>query len=111
MKGTIEITDETIKNQIKKNIDTQLSKLDKVIESKVNIRIDQIIKSKMSDEKINNFVRDRISRIITNESIKEFSYGVTNEDVLSNIESKILLMIKNSKDFKTLVKSVLKNSL
>ena len=33
------------------------------------------------------------------------------KDVLSNVEDKIILMIKNSKEFKKLVKDTLKNSL
>jgi len=85
--------------------------LEKMIENKVNGRVDDIIKKNLSSEKVENFAKDRVSRIITTESLKYYTSGIDNETVLSNLESKILLMIKNSKEFKILVKQTMKNSL
>ena len=113
MKATIEIQDKSIEVFIKNSIDEKLftMDIDTIIESKINNKVSEILKRNLSDAKIDNFARDRVSRIITNESLKDYTFGITNEDVVSNIESKILLMIKNSKDFKKLVKDVLKSSL
>ena len=109
MKVTMQIDDKTVGDIIKQLVHERLSFID--VSAMVETKISEIIKSKLSDEKIDNFTRDRVSRILTTESIKDFTYGITKEDVLSNLESKILLMIQNSKDFKLLVKNVLKNSL
>jgi uncharacterized membrane-anchored protein YjiN (DUF445 family) len=113
MKATIEINDQTIELFIRDSIQQKLSTMnvDQIIEYKVNNRVSEIIKQKLSDAQIDNFARDRISRIITTESIKEFTFGMSNEDVLSNLEGKILLMIQHSKDFKFLVRNILKSSL
>ena len=113
MKGTIEINDSHFANLIKQSIDTALCSIDleKMIENKVNGRVDDIIKKNLSSEKVENFAKDRVSRIITTESLKDYTNRIDNETVLSNLESKILLMIKNSKEFKTLVKQTMKNSL
>lgn len=113
MKGTIEIDDSHFVNLIKQSIDAALGNinLEKMIENKVNGRVDDIIKKNLSSEKVENFAKDRISRIITTESLKDYTNGIDNETVLSNLESKILLMIKNSKSFQMLVKNTLKNSL
>lgn len=113
MKGTIEINDAHFSNLIKKSIDEALGNinLEKMIENKVNGRVDDIIKKNLSNEKVENFAKDRVSRIITTESLKNYTNGIDSETVLSNLESKILLMIKNSKEFKTLVKQTMKNSL
>ena len=113
MKATIEIQDKTIESFIKDAIEEKFStmNLDAIIESKISNKVSEIIKRNLSDSKIDNFARDRVSRIITTESIKDFTFGISNEDVLSNLEGKILLMIQNSKDFKLLVRNVLKSSL
>ena len=113
MKATIEIQDKAIDVFIKNSIDEKLSTMnvDAIIEAKINNKVSEILKRNLSDSKVENFARDRVSRIITTESLKDYTFGITNEDVLSNLESKILLMIQNSTDFKLLVKNVLKNSL
>jgi hypothetical protein len=113
MKATIEIQDNSIDVFIKNSIDERLSTMnvDSIIEAKINNKVSEILKRNLSDSKVENFARDRVSRIITTESLKDYTFGITNEDVLSNLESKILLMIQNSTDFKLLVKNVLKNSL
>lgn len=113
MKATVEINDSQFDKLIKQSIDTALGNinLEKMIENKVNGRVDDIIKKNLSYEKVENFAKDRVSRIITTESLKDYTSGIDNEMVLSNLESKILLMIKNSKEFKTLVKQTIKNSL
>ena len=113
MQAIIEIQDKSIEEFIKNAINEKLSTMnvDTIIEAKINNKVSEILKRNLSDEKIDNFARDRVSRIITTESLKDYTFGITNEDVFSNLESKILLMIQHSKDFKTLVKSVLKNSL
>ena len=113
MKATIEIQDKAIEVFIKNSIDEKLSTMDvdAIIEAKINNKVSEILKRNLSDSKVENFARDRVSRIITTESLKDFTIGISNDDVLSNLESKILLMIKNSKEFKFLVRNVLKNSL
>lgn len=113
MKATIEISDSQFDKLIKQSIDNSLANIDleKLIETKVNSRVDIILRKNLSDEKIENFARDRVSRILTNESLKDFTCGINSSDVLSNIESKILLMIQNSKNFKLLVRQTIKNSL
>ena len=113
MKAEIEIKDNAIEMFIKSSIDEKLSTMDVdgIIESKICNKVSEILKRNLSDAKIENFARDRISRIITSDSIKDFTIGISTEDVFSNLESKILLMIKNSKEFNMLVRNVLKNSL
>ena len=113
MKATIEIQDKAIEVFIKNSIDEKLSTMDvdAIIESKINNKVSEILKRNLSDSKVENFARDRVSRIITTESLKDFTIGISNDDVLSNLESKILLMIQNSKEFKLLVRNVLKSSL
>ena len=113
MKVTIEIQDGEIDSFIKKAIENRLNDIgiDSIIESKIHSRVTSFLKLTLSDEKIDNIARDRVSRIITSESLKDYTFGLDKEDVLSNVESKILLMIKHSKDFKSLVKATLKNSL
>lgn len=113
MKATIELEEKSIENFIKEAIDKKLDsmKLDLIIESKINKKADESLKKNLSDSKIENFAKDRVSRIITTQSLKDFTTGIESDDVLANLESKILLMIKNSNDFKKLVKTVLKNSL
>ena len=113
MKATIEIQDKSIEVFIKNSIDEKLSTMDvdAMIEAKINNKVSEILKRNLSDSKVENFARDRVSRIITTEYLKDFTIGFSNDDVLSNLESKILLMIKNSKDFKLLVRNVLKSSL
>ena len=113
MKATIEIQDKSIEIFIKNAIDEKLSTMnvDTIIESKINNKVSEILKRNLSDSKVENFARDRVSRIITTESLKDYTFGITNDDVLSNLESKILLMIQNSKEFKLLVRNVLKSSL
>jgi hypothetical protein len=113
MKATIDLKDEDLELFVKNSVEKTLSKMDvnKIIENKINNKVDKMLNNNLSNEKLENFTRDRISRIITVESLKNFSNGINNEDVLSNVESKILLMIKNSKDFKILVKQTMKNSL
>lgn len=112
MKATIEIQDKSIEEFIKNSIDEKLYAMDveAIIEAKINNKVSEILKRNLSDSKVENFARDRISRIITIESLKDFTTG-TNDYVLSNLESKILLMIQNSKDFRLLVRNVLKSSL
>jgi len=113
MKATIEINDAQFDKLIKSSIDTALNNInvEKLIENKVNSRVDDLIKKNLSIEKMSNFARDRVARIITTESLKEYTSSLESKDVLANMEEKILLMIKNSKDFKKLVKDTLKNSL
>ena len=113
MKATVEINDSQFDKLIKQSIDTALGNinLEKLIENKVNSRVDEIIKKNLSCEKVDNFARDRVSRILTTESLKDYTFSLEAKDVLSNVEEKILLMIKNSKDFKVLVKQTMKNSL
>lgn len=113
MKATIEIQDKQIEIFIKKSIDEKLSTMnvDAIIESKITNKVTEVLKHNLSESKVENFARDRVSRIITTESLKEFTKGISNDDILSNLESKILLMIKNSKEFKLLVRNVLKSSL
>ena len=113
MKAEININDSELDKFIKNSIDAKFNELDldKIIESKINLRMNEMLKGKLSNEKIDNFAKDRISRIITTESLKDITKNVTGSDVLANLESKLLLIIKNSKDFKILVKSVLKDSL
>ena len=113
MKATIEIQDKAIEVFIKNSIDEKLSTMDvdAIIEAKINNKVSEILKRNLSDSKVENFARDRVSRIITTESLKDFTKGISNDDVLSNLESKILLMVQNSKEFKLLVRNVLKNSL
>lgn len=113
MKATIEIQDKQIEIFIKKSIDEKLSTMDvdTIIESKITNKVTEVLKRNLSDSKVENFARDRVSRIITTESLKDFTKGISNDDILSNLESKILLMIKNSKEFKLLVRNVLKSSL
>lgn len=113
MKATFEIQDKAIEVFIKNSIDEKLSTMDvdAIIEAKINNKVSEILKRNLSDSKVENFARDRVSRIITTESLKDFTTRISNDDVLSNLESKILLMIQNSKEFKLLVRNVLKNSL
>lgn len=113
MKAIIEIEDNSIEKFIKKSIDEKLSGMDinGIIETKISHKVTEILTKNLSNEKIDNFARDRVSRILTTESLKDYTFGITEGDVLSNLESKILLMIQNSKEFKSLVKNVLKNSL
>lgn len=113
MIATIEINDKSINKFIQDAIDEKLSQMsiDSIIEAKINVKVSEILKRNLSDAKVENFARDRVSRIITSESLKDYTFNIQAEDVLSNLESKILLMIENSSDFKKLVKSVLKNSL
>jgi transcriptional regulatory protein LevR len=113
MKGIIEISDTQFDELIKKSIDSALTnaEIEKLIERKVNERVDKIINKVLSSEKIDNFARDRVSRILTTESLKDYTFSLQANDVLSNLEEKIILMIQNSKDFKTLVKLTIKNSL
>lgn len=113
MKGTIEINDAQFDKIIKQSVDNALKNinLEKLIENKVNARVDEIIKKNLSCEKIDNFARDRVSRILTTESLKDYTFSLEAKDVLSNVEEKIILMIKNSKNFKVLVKQTIKDSL
>lgn len=113
MKGTIEIKDTHFTDLIKYSIYIALGNIDleKMIEDKVDNRVDDIVKKNLSSEKVENFAKDRVSRIITAERLKDYTSGIDSETVLSNLETKILLMIKNSKEFKTLVKQTVKNSL
>lgn len=113
MKATIEIQDKAIEVFIKNSIDEKLSTMDvdAIIEGTINNKVSEILKRNLSDSKVENFARDRVSRIITTESLKDYTFGMDKEDVLSNLESKILLMIQNSKEFKLLVRNVLKSSL
>ena len=113
MKASIEISDKELNIFFLESIKETLKQMDveKTIQILLNKKVDEILKSKLSDEKIDNFGRDRVSRIITTESLQDFTLGLQPSDVLSNLESKILLMIKNSTEFKKLVKSVLKDSL
>jgi hypothetical protein len=113
MEVIVNIPEGTIKEMFKKVIDEKLIEIDihKLISDKMNFKVDNILKLKLSEQKIENFAKDRISRIITNNSLKEYTPNILEDDVLANVESKILLMIQHSKDFKSLVKSVLKASL
>lgn len=113
MKATVEILDAEFDKLIKQKLNEKLNEaaLDSLIEAKISHKVSEIIKKNLSPEKIDNFARDRISRIITSESLKDYTFGINESDVLSNLESKILLMISNSKDFKHLVKNTLKQSL
>ena len=113
MKATVEINDSQFDKLIKQSIDTALGNinLEKLIENKVNSRVEEIIKKDVFCVKVDNFARDRVSRILTTESLKDYTFSLEAKDVLSNVEEKILLMIKNSKDFKVLVKQTMKNSL
>lgn len=114
MKAELNINDDELISLIKKGIDNKFNELNinELIQSKINSKLDVMLsKNNLSKEKIENFAKDRISRIITTDSLKDVTNSVTGSDVLANLESKILLMIKNSIEFKKLVISVLKNSL
>ena len=113
MKAELEISNSLIEKVIKEIVDKSLSekRLEEIIESKISQRTIDALKRTISDQKIENYCRDRISRIITVESLKEFTSSLDSSDVLSNVEEKILLMIKNSKDFKLLVRSTIKSCL
>lgn len=113
MEARIVIADTSFDKLIKGKIDESLEKLevDKLIERKLEARVDKIINSSISEEKRESYVRDRISRIITTEVLKEHGIGLGSEDVFKNLESKLILMISNSKEFKTLVKQTLKSCL
>ena len=113
MEVKIDITDKNLENFVKKLLSATIDKMniEQIVESKVQSKFDKTFPSCVSKEKIEQFSRDRISRIITVESLKDFTSGINDSEVLSNVESKILLMIKNSNEFKSLVKSVLKESL
>lgn len=113
MKGTIEIPDTEFEKLIKQKINDKFNELsiDALIESKIGTKVTEMLNKTLSHEKIENFARDRVSRIITSESLKDYTFGINESDVLSNLESKILLMISNSKEFKILVKNTLKQSL
>lgn len=113
MRGFIEINDNQFDKLVKESIDTALKNVgvENLIETKIAQKVDKLLKEKLSDEKISNYTRDRISRILTTESLKDFTFGIDAKDVLANVEEKIILMIKNSKEFKTLVKQTMKNSL
>lgn len=113
MKATIEINDSEFDVLLKGKIDNALNNVDlqKLIETKINSRIDGYLKTNMSVERLDNLAKDRVSRILTTEALKESALSISAADVLSNLESKILLMIKHSTEFKKLVKNTLKNSL
>lgn len=113
MEARIVISDVTFEKMIKSQIDKVFEKveLESLIEKKLNAKVDNILRQNISEEKIENFARDRISRIITVDTLLKYTSGLDSKDVLSNIESKILLMIKNSSEFKELVKNTLKESL
>lgn len=113
MKFEIEIKDSTIDNYIKKAIDIRLNEIniEKLIESKIATKVTNKLKENISNEKIDNYARDRVSRIITTTSINKFTKKINEEGVLSNLESKIILMMEKSPKFKKLVKGVLKSSL
>ena len=67
MKATIEIQDKSIEVFIKNSIDEKLSTMDvdAIIEAKINNKVSEILKRNLSDSKVENFARDRVSRIIT----------------------------------------------
>ncbi len=113
MKAEITISDaefkRIIENRLIQVFDTM--KIETLVESKVNNKIDAFISSRLSEERIFNFTKDRISRIITTQSLESYSYGIDDKDVLANVDEKILLMIQHSPAFKALVRSVLKDSL
>lgn len=113
MKVTVDIPDNVIASILRGVIDDKLSSLntENTIDARINHYVDKVLKRKLSEQKVENFVRDRISRIITTDSIKDYALGINGDDVLSNLESKILLMIGKSAEFKKLVKTVLKDSL
>lgn len=113
MKATIEISDKEIEKFIKESINNSLNSMNinSLIESKINSKVSEILSKYVSPEKIENFARDRVSRLITTESLKDYTSNIDGESVITNIESKILLMIKHSSEFKKLVKQTLKSSL
>ena len=113
MKVTINLEDAQIIGFIHTAIDEQVAKvdIDKIVAQKIDKRVSDVVEANLSKEKMENFLRDRISRVVTTESLKEYSSNVDTKDVFANLETKILLMIGNSKEFKTLVKETLKNSL
>ena len=78
MKATVEINDSQFDKLIKQSIDTALGNinLEKLIENKVNSRVDEIIKKNLSCEKVDNFARDRVSRILTTESLKDYTFSL-----------------------------------
>lgn len=113
MNFTLTVTDSELDKAIKAAIDSHLTSinLEALIEAKVNSRIDKFLSSHVSPEKIDNMARDRVSRILTSESLKDYTTSLEATDITSNLEAKILLMIEKSPSFKKLVKETLKNSL
>lgn len=113
MKIAFTVPDQEIKDEIKDALREEIQNiiLKELSNEKVVREIMFFVQKNLSPEKIDNMARDRISRIIIADSLKEFTNNITDSEVLANVESKILLMIQNSKEFKKLVISVLKDSL
>jgi len=110
MKALIDIPeiDHIITSLIKDRLDS--INFESLVKDAIEKKIDAFLQRRLTPQyMLDNFVKDRITRVITTESIKDL--GITETDTLSNLEGKIILMLKHSKEFKALVKFTLKNSL
>lgn len=73
----------------------------------VEKRLPVILKEKVSERYLKQVVRDNISRIMLEQDLKKIILEVDTEEVTKNIEQKMMLMLKNSNEFKTLVRGML----
>jgi hypothetical protein len=85
--------------------------VEKIQDGLIRKIIEEAISNKLNSYDIKTMIESRVSRIFTAESIKDYVKDVDSKVVLSNLESKILLMIEKSNSFKKLVKSIMKDSL
>jgi hypothetical protein len=111
MKVTVEIPDFDF--DLKHILVSKVTEIvyDKAQDSLIRKIIEEAIANKLNSYDIKTMIESRVSRIFTAESIKDYVKDVDSKVVLSNIESKILLMIEKSNSFKKLVKSIMKDSL
>ena len=124
LNATITITDNALATFVDKEVEKMVAEeiakkfaavdIEAILENKIVSMATSIFQKKfssLSDAKVENFAKDRVSRIITTNTLKEYASNFTENDVLSNFEGKVLMMIQNSPDFKKLVINVLKERL
>jgi len=107
MKINVELSDGVLNSAIEKGLEKYLSSKDG--EKFLQIAIDKKVNSFVTERKLIGFVQDRISRIITQESLAGISNAFGLEDYENRMVQIFTKMVSKSSEFKDSVRDAVRS--